>query len=176
VLWLATAALAVVVVRQRTADRVTAWSMRLGLVVALVGMAVGVLMTAQPGGGAHSVGIPDGGAGLPLLGWSTTGGDLRVGHFIGIHALQMIPLIAALLAGVPRGLVPERAGLGLVTVAAAGYLGLVTLLTWQALRGQPLDASDRATGAAVAALVTAVGLGAVLVVAGSRRAATRSRA
>jgi hypothetical protein len=99
-----------------------------------------------------------------------------VGHFVGIHALQVIPLLGAVLAGVPRRLLPERARLGLITAAAGGYVGLVALLTWQALRGQPLVAPDRATGAAVAALVTAVGLGAVLVVAGSRRAATRSRA
>jgi hypothetical protein len=169
VLWLATAVLAVVVVRQRTADRALAWSIRLGLVVALAGMAVGVLMTGQPGGGAHSVGVADGGAGLPLLGWSTAGGDLRVGHFVGIHALQVIPLLGALLAGGPRRLVPERALLPLVTVAAVGYLGLVALLTWQALRGQSLVAPDGATLAAFAVLVTGVALGAVLVVTASRR-------
>jgi hypothetical protein len=166
VLWLVTAVLAVVVIRQRIDDRVVAWSIGLGLVVALLGMAVGLLMTGQPGGGAHSVGVADGGPGLPLVGWSTTGGDLRVAHFVGIHALQVIPLFGAVLVRRPAR---ERDGVLLVLVAAAGYLGLVALLTWQALRGQPLLAPDAATLSAAAALVVGVVGSAVLVVAGGRR-------
>jgi hypothetical protein len=169
VIWLATAVLAVVVVRQRIADKVVAWSVGLGLLVSLLGMSVGLLMTGQPGGGAHSVGVADGGPGLPLVGWSTTGGDLRVGHFVGLHALQVIPLLGAVLAAVPRRVLPERARLRLVLVAAAGYLGLVALLTWQALRGQPLLAPDAATLAAAGVLLAAVvGGGALGVVTGRR--------
>ena len=170
-IWLATAVLAVVVVRQRIADRVVAWSIGLGLLVALLGMGVGLLMTGQPGGGAHSVGVPDGGPGLPLVGWSTTGGDLRIGHFVGLHALQVIPLLGAVLAAVPRRLLPARAGLRLLGVAAAGYLGVVGLLVWQALRGQPLLAPDAATLVAASSLLGALAVAAVLAVFTDRRVA-----
>jgi hypothetical protein len=164
VIWVATAALALVVLRRPRLDRPIASAIRLGLLVALLGMLVGVVMSVN---GGHAVGVADGGAGLPLSGWSTTGGDLRVGHFVGMHALQVLPLLAALLTAVAargpaRGL-PELARLRLVRLAAAGYLGLLLLLVWQALRGQPVTAPDAATLAALGALLAAVAAGTAVI-------------
>jgi len=166
---------AIVLIRQRLPEPVFAWGLRLGLLVSFVGMAVAFLMTsptpaqlqaAQAGGGmpvagAHSVGVEDGGPGLPLLGWSTTGGDLRVPHFFGLHAMQVLPLTGALLSlDWTRRRLGDRQRLALVWIAGSGYLGLVLLLTWQALRGQPVIAPDSLTLATYAALSGAVALAA----------------
>ena len=118
--------------------------------------------------GAHSVGVPDGGPGLPLVGWSTTGGDLRIGHFVGLHALQALPILAILLSRFATRL-DERTRARLLVVAGGAYGVLTVLLTWQALRGQPLLRPDAVTLAAVAALVVATATAAGLVLARRRR-------
>lgn len=177
VLWLAHLGIALLVLRQPFASPVLAWSLRLGLFLTLVGMAEGVLMTLptaqqlasfQGIAGAHTVGLPDGGPGLPVLGWSTAGGDLRVGHFVGLHALQVLPLLGALLLRLPR--LNDRQRLRLLGIGAGLYLGLIGLVTWQALRGQPLLAPDGLTLAALAGLLGLAGLSAASILfAGSRR-------
>jgi uncharacterized membrane protein YhaH (DUF805 family) len=175
VLWLATLGTAVLLLRQRIADRPTTLAIRLGLLIALGGAALGLLMvsptaeqlagmeTAAPTVvGAHSVGVQDGGPGLPLVNWSTTGGDLRIGHFVGMHALQALPLLALGLSLAARRfsrLRDERTRVRLVMVGALAIVGLVVLVTSQALRAQPLIHPDAWTlmGAAVLAAVTAGG-------------------
>ncbi len=147
VLWFATLAIALRFLREPGRDRAAGAAIRFGLAVALLGMLVGFLMSNA---GAHAVGVPDGGPGLPLVGWSTEGGDLRVAHFVGMHALQLLPLLAAGLVAVTR--LDEAARTGVVRVVAAGYAGLTLLLTWQALRGQALLAPDGLTVAALAVL------------------------
>lgn len=42
----------------------------------------------------HTIGADDGGAGIPLISWSISHGDLRVAHFLGVHALQVIPFVS----------------------------------------------------------------------------------
>jgi hypothetical protein len=177
--------LAIWLLFRRLPEPILAWSLRLAVLISFAGMGVGFLMTQptpaqiaameadQPVAavGAHSVGVEDGGAGLPLVGWSTEGGDLRVGHFIGLHALQIIPLIGWLLTQPPlAGRLSLRRRLVLLWTAALGYLGLAALTTWQALRGQPVIAPDALTLSAFALLVGAVLLVAAAVSIQPRRA------
>ena len=155
VLFLATVAIALRFLREPGHDRATGLAIRLGLLVGLVGLGVGWIMV---GFGSHTVGVADGGPGLSLVGWSTTGGDLRIAHFAGMHALQLLPLLAAGLA-TAGGRLDETARARTVTVVAAGYAALVALLTWQALRAQPLLEPDAITLGALSLIVLATGVG-----------------
>jgi hypothetical protein len=183
VLWTASLVVAVVVAFQRGGDVVLKSAARLGFALSLAGMVVAFLMTSPTKEqdaaldrgetvgmiGAHSVGVADGGPAMPVTGWSTTGGDLRIAHFVGIHALQALPLLALLLAEVARRRPAARVGgqrtaRGLVRAAALGYAGLLALLTWQALRGQPLLQPDARTllAAGILAVVTLCAAGLAL--------------
>lgn len=108
------------------------WGMRLGLILFLAASFEGGYMSAQIG---HGVGVADGGAGLPVVNWSTRGGDLRVAHFFGMHAFQAVPFFAYTL---------EKYNIKSPTVwtfvFAAFYLAIFTFLFVQALNGQPLVA------------------------------------
>jgi hypothetical protein len=171
-LWLATAVIAVLLMRRTLADRSTTWAIRLAPVLALIGMAEGYLMTLPTRAqlamddpsvvGSHSVGVPEGGPGMPITGWSTTGGDLRVAHFVGMHALQALPLLALLLTVLARRFAPLREDtvrLRLIVVAAVAYAATILLLTWQALRGQPLLSPDSLTLTAAGLIAAGVLIG-----------------
>ena len=106
------------------------WGVRLGLLVFLVGSVLGGMMIHNM---QHTVGAPDGGPGLPGLGWSTRAGDLRTAHFLGMHALQALPLLGWVLSRV----VPRRATL-LTWAGTALYAGAVAGLFALAMAGRPL--------------------------------------
>jgi hypothetical protein len=164
VVWVLGMVQGAVVLRERIPDRTLAWALRFGIVLGSVGIGLAFLMTGPTPDqlaaldhglspdrvGAHSVGVPDGGPGMPLTGWSTTGGDLRIPHFVGIHALQVLPLLAVLL----RRMNPD-VSTRIVIVGGIAYAGLTALVTWQALRGQSLTSPDAWTAAAFAVLVAA---------------------
>lgn len=186
--WAATLVAAILLLVQRLPDPAFAWALRLGILLSLVGMGVAFLMTtptaaqlaaaetggAMPVAGAHSVGVEDGGPGLPVVSWSTTGGDLRVAHFAGLHALQIMPLVGFLIAGSRAGWLEAPCRVALVWTAGLSYLGLVLLLTWQALRGQPVIAPDAPMLGALGVLAFA-GAGVASVVALHARRRNRER-
>ncbi|MEV2279039.1 hypothetical protein AB0I72_25990 [Nocardiopsis sp. NPDC049922] len=163
--WALNLALAAVLLRRPVGDRATTRAVRWGMAVTLAGMPVALLMSpATPeqaaalaeGGsdviGAHTVGAPDGGPGLPLVGWSTVAGDLRVPHFVGVHGLQAMILVALTVGAVARYR-SEAARVRLVGVAGAAYAGMFGLTAWQALRGQSVVAPDAWTLTVAGALL-----------------------
>jgi hypothetical protein len=185
VLLVANVAVAGLLLTQRFERPSLGWALRLGIAITVIGMAQAFLMTSptalQLAGwragepitvvGAHTVGAPDGGAGMAVTGWRSDAGDLRVGHFVGLHALQVIPLFGLWLQRRRRLVEGQRTAL--VAVAAGGYLGLTALVTWQALRAQPLLRPDALTLAALALVVVACAVAALVVV---RSAPTSARA
>jgi hypothetical protein len=171
---LASVAVAVALWRQAFADRALGWALRLGLTFSIVGATAGGLMLRPTEAqlmearasqrmtvtGAHTVGAPDGGPGLPGTAWSVEHGDLRVPHFVGLHAVQLLPLVAIALGSRRR---PEAAQIRLVFVSSASYLLLFLILLWQALRGQSIVSPDAGTIALLAgwaALTAAAWIGA----------------
>jgi hypothetical protein len=186
VIWAAVLVVAVQLLFDKPGDKALRWSIRLALGTTLGGMLLGNLMfrvtPAQQRAldatgnedffGSHSVGVEDGGPGLPITGWSTQAGDLRIGHFLGVHALQVIPMLAlglVLLARRYPALRPQGSRTALVFVGAAAYAGLIWLVTWQAQRGESLVHPGRSTLCAAGSLLTATIVASLLVVLRARR-------
>ena len=167
------AAVAVALWKQRFGDAALGWAVRLGLTLTIVGAFTGGFMTRPTGpqletaragarmtiAGAHTVGGPDGGPGLAGTGWSRSHGDLRVSHFVGLHAVQVLPILALLLR---RRSIADSARLRLVIVAAASYASLFVILLVQALRGVPIVAPDTSTIVQLTMWAGATALAAVL--------------
>jgi hypothetical protein len=110
-------------------------AVRAGLVWGLALTLPLTLVTAGTlsGMGSHWVGgsASDAG-GLPLMGWSRDGGDLRVAHFFATHALHVVPVVAL---GCAR--LFGREALAPVRVAALAYAAFVAGTFVQALMGRP---------------------------------------
>ncbi|MET9018516.1 hypothetical protein ABZV93_00885 [Actinopolymorpha sp. NPDC004070] len=169
--WVATLVVCVILFRNPGPDRARNLAVRAGGILALLGMGLGFLMvmptaeqiaTDSDIAGAHTVGLADGGPGLPLLGWSTVGGDLRIPHFVGMHALQLIPLAALALEFLARGLPVLRVPavrMRLLVVIVSAYVAVLALLTWQALRGQSIMHPDVLTDTASVVILAGVVVG-----------------
>lgn len=100
------------------------WGIRLGIIIFVVFAIEGGVMGAYM---KHTVGNADGGKGLPLVNWSKTNGDLRVAHFIGMHALQILPLAGFYVSKTTKEII-------LISIL---YFGITITILVQALMGKP---------------------------------------
>jgi hypothetical protein len=103
----------------------------LGSVATLI--TAGVMAAGVIDGPGHWVGgIRSDTKGIPVFGWATQGGDLRVPHFFATHLIQALPA---------AGFLADRLGArrpGLVVLGAAVLGMAIALFTFvQALSGQP---------------------------------------
>lgn len=172
--------------RQRFGDDAVAWAIRAGMTITVLGaMSAGLMVGptaaqraearithSMPVTGAHTVGAPDGGPGLPGTGWSREHGDLRIPHFVGLHALQVLAIVAIAL----RRLRPSAATPEAIAVASISYVGLFGILTWQALRGESIVAPGAATLTAGAIWLAATALAAYATVGRANRRPARAAA
>jgi hypothetical protein len=184
-LLLTTLVIAVLLLIQRIGDRTLTRALRAGLGLALASMVVALWLSTSSGEtprtvtdanghqvsmiGAHGIGDPDGN-GMPVTHWSMTGGDLRVPHFLGMHAIQVLLLIVgvlSILATRTAWLRDDRVRARIVGVAALGYTGVFAVLSWQAKRGQSVAHPDQATMIALAgvAVLSLVSVTAVVIAA-----------
>ena len=162
VLWATTIFLTVALFRQSFANAGWGSALRYGMLISVLGAGLsGFMLRPTPEQsatmaqhvrpeyiGAHTVGAPDGGPGIEPMGWSKQHGDLRIPHFFGLHALQILPLLALLIRR--KSLASAEQQTRMVLSTAVSYGALLGILTWQALRGQSIIEPDGITVAALA--------------------------
>lgn len=109
------------------------WGIRLGLLFLLIASAEGGIIVSN---NAHTVGMADGGAGLPFVNWSREAGDLRIAHFMAMHGLQVFPLVGYLLSE-KKTLSQSVKIVGLFAFTFL-YAVVFAFVLWQALSGKSL--------------------------------------
>lgn len=143
---LAVIILCVLLMRQKGLPPVLGLALRLGTALTIVGLVPAIIMILPESAqefitevevNGHTIGFVTGGPGIPWLGWSTVAGDLRAAHFVGLHALQVVPLVGWLVAHYLDKLGVRRQQ-DLIWNVGLTYFGVIALLTWQALRAESI--------------------------------------
>jgi hypothetical protein len=99
---------------------------QIGLVIFIIAGYEGYLMAANL---SHTVGAMDGQEGIYFLGWAKTYGDLRIFHFLGLHALQVLTLVGWLFFRNQ----PEK-----MLLFGLFYFFLASATLWLALQGNSI--------------------------------------
>ncbi len=106
------------------------WAIRFAIILFVIFSFEGFAMGSRLN---HSVGALNDNSNWFIVGWSRTVGDLRVSHFIGMHALQVLPIISFYVLKNTK-----------LTIGLSLFYGLLALGTLiQALQGKPLIKSGR---------------------------------
>jgi hypothetical protein len=112
------------------------WGIRLGTLVLVLGSLEGMAMIFNQ---AHTVGLPDGGPGLPLVNWSTQAGDLRIAHMLGLHAFQIFPLFGYVISRWQDNR-PASQQMAYLLIFVLIYTSVTMFAFWQAMLGRSLVA------------------------------------
>jgi hypothetical protein len=100
------------------------WAIRFGIILFVIFAFEGFAMGARL---SHTVGAENDNSNLYILGWSLKYGDLRIAHFIGMHALQVLPIISFYLLKNTKTTI----------ILSVFYLLLAIFTLVQALNGKP---------------------------------------
>ncbi len=125
VLWTAYICVLFFLQKEFNISKIYLLSIRLGLILFVLFAFEGWVIVGNMG---HTVGAPDGSPGLPFVNWSKHYGDLRIAHFLGMHALQILPLTGYYFARKKTQ----------ILLFAAIYFLFVTLLLTAAMNGLPI--------------------------------------
>jgi hypothetical protein len=101
------------------------WGIRLGIIIFVIFAFEGGIMGAKL---QHTVGALDNNQGSKFFNWSKQHGDLRIAHFFGMHALQILPLLGYYLFKTPSSII----------LFALAYFAAVVYTLINALRGLPI--------------------------------------
>ena len=149
VLWISSIILAIATFRTQYASPAWTTAVRYGMLLVVLGAGTGGFMAAPSRiqldaarkthhmavSGSHTIGGVDGGKGIPVVGWSTQHGDVRVAHFAGLHGLQVLALLAFAL-NCRR--VASGKSARLVSAAVLSYGSFFLIALTQALLARPI--------------------------------------
>ena len=108
------------------------WAIRLGILIFVIFSFQGFLMGSRLN---HSVGLDNDNSNIFILGWSKLVGDLRIAHFVGMHALQVLPFLAFY----------AFRNSTLTVLFSVFYFTLASFTLIQALQGKPLIKAKETT-------------------------------